>query len=192
MQKLLNEWRAYIREAKKPEVYRAFSIKCPGGAIGVAGEVNTTKGRKLVKFCPSESEAKADAGMKLHKKGMEQALQEIENSKEALAYLKEFIDEDIYGEYAILGDIENIISDYDPFDPKNDGFRMDVITKENYSKKFDSIIKRVYSLYDPFLFGMDEKLKKDINMQNKLADLYENARKLFDHVKEYHKARIAY
>tara|TARA_X000001388_G_scaffold69807_1_gene58551 strand:- start:411 stop:995 length:585 start_codon:yes stop_codon:yes gene_type:complete len=194
---MLKEWRAYLREAKKPATYHAGTIQCPAGATGAAGYVKTPKGRKLVKFCPSESEAKADAGMKLHKKGIEQALLKIKNSKEALAYLRDVIDEDIYGDYIFLlsNTPESIIGEFDPFDADAifaKDFAMDVITKENYNKEFDSIIKRVYSLFDPFYKGMGAKLQKDINMQNKLGDLYENALKLFNHVKEYHKARIAY
>ena len=55
----------------------------------------------------------------------------------------------------------------------------------------------IYSLFDPFK-NIEPKLEKELlkdkntNMQKKLADLYVNALKLFKHVKEYHKARIAY
>lgn len=188
MQKILNEWRAYIREAKKPATYRAGTIQCPAGATGVAAYVQTPKGRKLVKFCPSESEAKADAGMKLHKKGIEQALLKIKSSKEALAYLRDFLGSGEYG-FLLGTPLEEIIAELDPFDGD---FAMDIITKENYSKKFDSTMKHVYSRYDPFRRGMSPELQKDPDMQKKLADLYENALKLFNHVKEYHKARIAY
>ena len=205
MQKLLNEWRAYIREAKKPTTYRAGTIQCPAGATGVVGYVKTPKGRKLVKFCPSESEAKADAGMKLHKKGIEQALLKIKNSKEALDYLKNTLRNNSYEVFFsdntlrnIDNALENIISAFDPFDPDDD-FKMDVITKENYNKRFDSIMEydEIYSLFDPFK-NIEPKLEKELlkdkntNMQKKLADLYNNALKLFNHVKEYHKARIAY
>ena len=193
MQKLLNEWRAYLREAKKPATYHAGTIQCPAGATGAAGYVKTPKGRKLVKFCPSESEAKADAGMKLHKKGIEQALLKIKNSKKALAYLRDIIEHDSYYVYEfLLGEtLESIIGEFDPFDPNQDDFKMDVITKENYNKRFDSIMKRVYSRYDPFK-NMGPELQKNEDMQNKLGDLYENARRFFEHIKEYHKARIAY
>ena len=193
MENLLAEWRAYIREAKKPATYHAGTIQCPAGATGAAGYVKTPKGRKLVKFCPSESEAKADAGMKLHKKGIEQALLKIKNSKKALAYLRDVIEHHRYYAYKfLLGEtLEEIIGEFDPFDPNQDDFAMDVITKENYNKRFDSIMKRVYSRYDPFK-NMGPELQKNEDMQKKLADLYDNARRFFEHIKEYHKARIAY
>ena len=123
MQKLLNEWRAYLNEDKKSTTYSAGTIQCPVGVKGVGGYVNTTKGRKLVTFCPSESEAKANAGMKKHKKAAEQTLLIIKNSKETLDYLEKTLKNYSY-EGLLDGTLENMISDVDPFGPNQYDFKI--------------------------------------------------------------------
>jgi len=194
MQKLLNEWRAYIREAKKPTTYRAGTIKCPGGATGVAGYVETPKGRKLVKFCPSESQVKADAEMKLYKGKIDKLYEKLNSKefKEALNYLKDNIkDKSIYNKYKFLisEPIDDIIGEFDPWEPgsKMDGIR----TKENYEKKFKSIMDRVTNIYYPFK-NISIELQENIPMQMKLGVLYDNVQELFKNIGEYHKASIRY
>jgi len=197
MQKLLNEWRAYIREAKKPTTYRAGTIKCPGGATGVAGYVETPKGRKLVKFCPSESQVKADAEMKLYKGKIDKLYEKLNSKefKEALNYLKDNVKDErtkrIYNNYKFLiGEpIENIIGEFNPWEPgsKMDGIR----TKENYNKKFESIMDSVIDIYNP-LINPSIELQENIPMQVKLGGLYENVKELFKNIGEYHKASLAY
>jgi|GEM_PF-4742660 hypothetical protein len=194
MQKLLNEWRAYIREAKKPTTYRAGTIKCPGGATGVAGYVETPKGRKLVKFCPSESQVKADAEMKLYKGKIDKLYEKLNSKefKEALNYLKDNIkDKSIYNKYKFLisEPIDDIIGEFDPWEPgsKMDGIR----TKENYEKKFKSIMDKVTNIYYPFK-NISIELQENIPMQMKLGVLYDNVQELFKNIGEYHKASIRY
>jgi len=194
MQKLLNEWRAYIREAKKPTTYRAGTIKCPGGATGVAGYVETPKGRKLVKFCPSESQVKADAEMKLYKGKIDKLYEKLNSKefKEALNYLKDNIkDKSIYNKYKFLisEPIDDIIGEFDPWEPgsKMDGIR----TKENYEKKFKSIMDNVTNIYYPFK-NISIELQENIPMQMKLGVLYDNVQELFKNIGEYHKASIRY
>jgi len=194
MQKLLNEWRAYIREAKKPTTYRAGTIKCPGGATGVAGYVETPKGRKLVKFCPSESQVKADSEMKLYKGKIDKLYEKLNSKefKEALNYLKDNIkDKSIYNKYKFLisEPIDDIIGEFDPWEPgsKMDGIR----TKENYEKKFKSIMDKVTNIYYPFK-NISIELQENIPMQMKLGVLYDNVQELFKNIGEYHKASIRY
>lgn len=198
MQKLLNEWRAYIREAKNPKkpakfTAKARTVKCPGGLTGVAA--NTPGMARNVVFCPSEADVKARADMKLYKDKISQVFDIIKNSKEALNYLKDNVKDErtkrIYNNYKFLiGEpIENIIGEFNPWEPgsKMDGIR----TKENYNKKFESIMDSVIDIYNP-LINPSIELQENIPMQVKLGGLYENVKELFKNIGEYHKASLAY
>jgi hypothetical protein len=202
MQKLLNEWRAYIREdreAKKPaKPYNITDIQCRTGVSGVGRHILTRKGRKFVEFCPQRSDSQAVADMETHKRGIEEAFLKIRGSNDAfdaLAYL-ENIDHPSWRYYEPLLDpnlkLGDYIAKYDPFAPDTNFifFQPTDITKENYNKRFDSIMRNVYGVLNPFN-NMSPELKKDTDLQKKLDDLYKAVLRFYRHIKEYHKARIA-
>lgn len=190
--------RAYIRENKKPAKYDITTIQCRPGASGISRDVETRKGRKLIELCPGDSDLQAQADMGVHKNGIEQALLKIAESPEAfeaLAYLESIKHPSRDHYEPLLGHnprriIENYLRMADPFGPNRGIFQTKVLTKENYNKRFDSVMYRIYESFDP-LKNMDAKLKKDTDMQRKLGVLYDYALKFFKHIKEYHKARIA-
>jgi len=164
------------------------------GSNWFAGYVETPKGRKLVKFCPSESQVKADAEMKLYKGKIDKLYEKLNSKefKEALNYLKDNIkDKSIYNKYKFLisEPIDDIIGEFDPWEPgsKMDGIR----TKENYEKKFKSIMDKVTNIYYPFK-NISIELQENIPMQMKLGVLYDNVQELFKNIGEYHKASIRY
>ena len=133
--------------------------------------------------------------MKLYKDKISQVFDIIKNSKEALNYLKDNVKDErtkrIYNNYKFLiGEpIENIIGEFNPWEPgsKMDGIR----TKENYNKKFESIMDSVIDIYNP-LINPSIELQENIPMQVKLGGLYENVKELFKNIGEYHKASLAY
>jgi hypothetical protein len=203
MQKLLNEWRAYIREdreAKKPAKYNMTTIQCRPGASGISRDVETRKvpGRKLIELCPGNSDLQAQADMGVHKNGLEQALLKITESPEAfdaVAYLESIKHPSLDYYEPLLGHelgrtIEKYLRMVDPFGRNGNLFQTKPFTKESYNKRFDSLMNRIYESLDPSK-NMGPELKKDTDMQRKLGDLYDYALKFYKHMKEYHKARIA-